>query len=57
MIEAWGEARTTRVSPGTASPNWKVFASMTIVRPAAAAAAMMPRNLTRSCAAGVEPSQ
>ena len=37
MIEACGEASTTRVSPGAASPNWNVRASITIVKPTAAA--------------------
>ena len=57
MIEACGAASTTRASPGTASPNWKVFASSTMVSAAATAEARMPRNFTRSCTAGVEPSQ
>ena len=57
MIEACGEASTARVSPGAASPNWNVCASITIVRPTATEAASTPRNFTCSCAAGVEPSQ
>ena len=57
MMEAWGEASTGLRSPATASPNWKVWASMTIVKPAAVAEAITPRNFTFSCAAGVEPSQ
>ena len=57
MIDACGDASTTRVSPGAASPNWNVRASITIVRAAAADAAMTPQNFTRSWAAGVEPSQ
>jgi hypothetical protein len=57
MMDAWGEASTGRGSPAMASPNWKVWASITMVSPAAAAAARTPRNLTFSCAAGVEPSQ
>ena len=43
--------------PGRASPNWKVRASITIVKPTATAAAITPRNFTFSCAEGVEPSQ
>ena len=57
MIEACGDGSTTRVSPGAASPNWKVCASITMVSPAAIDAAITPRNFTFSCAAGVEPSQ
>src|ERR1035438_1672821 len=57
MIDACGEASTGRKSPGSASPNWKVRASITIVRPDATAAAITPRNFTFSCAAGVDPSQ
>ena len=57
MIDACGDASTGRKSPGSASPNWNVRASITIVNPAATAAAMTPRNFTFSCAEGVEPSQ
>src|SRR5579864_8089561 len=57
MIEACGEANTGRKSPGKASPNWKVRASITIVNPTAVAAAITPKNFTFSCAEGVEPSQ
>ena len=57
MIDACGAASTARVSPGAASPNWNACASITIVRPTAIDEAMTPRNFTRSCAAGVEPSQ
>ena len=57
MMEACGDGSTTRRSPGAASPNWKVCASMTMVRPAAMEAASTPRNFTFCWAAGVEPSQ
>src|SRR6185437_16564221 len=57
IIEACGDANTGRTSPATASPNWKVLASMLIVRPTAMADAITPRNFTFSCAAGVEPNQ
>jgi hypothetical protein len=57
MMAAWGEASTTRVSPGAASPNWKTLASTAMVRPTAIAEAITPKNFTRSWAAGVEPSQ
>ncbi len=57
MIAAWGAGRTTRGSPGAASPNWKARASRTMVSPAETAATAMPRNFTFCCAAGVEPSQ
>ena len=43
--------------PGAASPNWNVRASSTMVSAAATAEARTPRNFTRSCTAGVEPSQ
>ncbi len=57
MIEACGEASTTRVSPGAASPNWNVWASATMTRPTTTEDTRTPKNFTRSCAAGVEPSQ
>ena len=57
MMDACGEGRTTRGSPGAASPNWNACASSTMVRPAAIAAAITARNFTFSSAAGVEPSQ
>ena len=57
MMEACGEGSTTRGSPGTASPNWKARASITMVSPTATEAAITPRNFTFCCAAGVEPSQ
>ena len=53
MIEACGEASTGRASPSAASPNWKVRASMTMVRPTTTEAAIPPRNFTFCCAAGV----
>jgi len=41
-MEACGEGRTTRGSPGTASPNWNARASITMVRPTATDAASTP---------------
>ena len=57
MIDACGAASTARVSPAAASPNWNACASITMARPAATDETMTPRNFTRSCTAGVEPSQ
>ena len=57
MMDACGAARIGRASPTAASPNWYACASMTMAKPAAMAAATTPRNFTRCCAAGVEPSQ